>query len=146
MGQTPAGLPTLKKKKEKKKSLTFPALFTAKGNVIIYYDFLSVSIKFRQPRVFSFSLSLSVRASFSSPADPPALLFFLFLLFFCLTFLHLVSDEPFFGNKNTRQKKKTTKQNKQKKQNQKCCLTCADVSYHTNRVLFWEWAGLQCCS
>lgn len=40
MGQTPASLPTLKKK-----SPTFSALFPAEGNVFVIYFFLSVSIK-----------------------------------------------------------------------------------------------------
>lgn len=41
-----------------------------------------------------------------------------------MTFLHLVWTSRFREQKN-----------------QKCCLTCADVSYHTDRVLFWERAG-----
>lgn len=102
VGQTPAGLPTLKNK-----SPTFSALFTAEGNVFVIYFFLSVSIK------------LSTRVAF--------LFFFFFVvsaLLLLLTFLHLVWTSRFREQKN-----------------QKCCLTCADVSYHTDRVLFWERAG-----
>lgn len=79
VGQTPAGLPTLKNK-----SPTFSALFTAEGNVFVIFFFLSVSIK------------LSTQVA----------LIFLFVCCFCpffcssFNFFALGLEEPFQGTKN----------------------------------------------
>lgn len=79
VGQTPAGLPTLKNK-----SPTFSALFTAEGNVFVIYFFLSVSIKLSTRVAFLFFFCLSF------------LPFFFFWLF-CTWFGRAV-----LGNKKTK--------------------------------------------
>lgn len=64
MGQTPASLPTLKKK-----SPTFSALFPAEGNVFVIYFFLSVSIKLSTRVVLLFFFFCRFSPSSSSSFD-----------------------------------------------------------------------------